>query len=70
MATGKQWEEYFEKKSESYLVSQAAAITSALNKLDKKIISDFQLSYLSMVKHIIMKILRDKYKHTSYGGVF
>ena len=64
------WEEYFEKKSYSYLIDQIKVINYSLKNLDKKIITSFQIDYLNIIKGIIVKILREKYKDNSMGGVF
>jgi hypothetical protein len=61
MATGLEWENYFLTKSRAYLMSQVKAINQATKNLDNKIIDAFQLTYLTMIKHIIQDILNHKY---------
>jgi hypothetical protein len=61
MATGLEWENYFKTKSRAYLMSQVKAINQATRNLDEKIIINFQLNYLTMVKNIIQGILNERY---------
>ena len=70
MATGKQWKEHFEKKSQPYLINQVHTIDMIFKDTDKKIIFEFQLSYLSVIRSIIKEILSKKFKDNTYGGVF
>jgi hypothetical protein len=83
MAIGKLWEEYFEKKSQSKLIDQLKVINYSLHNLDEKIIDEFQLSHLNIVKHIITEIIEERRKshhsqnplvsqkkNNSMGGVF
>jgi len=57
MANGEEWRKYFEKKSTAYLKRQIKTIEDAYNKLDGKIIREFQLSHMLPIKTIIRIIL-------------
>ena len=61
MASGTEWTKYFSKKSTPYLKKQIKLIEST-EKFDKKIIQEFQLNYLVMVKMLINRILAGR-KH-------
>ena len=60
MATGAEWREYFEKKSTPYLGQQLKEIRHVLEKLDSKVISEFQLTWLDSVRLVIVSVLRKR----------
>jgi len=63
MPSWKEWEEYFEKKNLGYLKQQNRDIGLALDMLDKKIIKEFQLDYLNIVKNVIRDVIAKKEKN-------
>mgnify|MGYP001485538647 CR=1 FL=1 len=60
MATGQEWREYFKKKDKIHLVKQLMTINIILKRLDSKIIKEFQLDYLSVVRNIIEDAIKEK----------
>jgi len=60
MATGAEWRQYFEQFPTPLLKQQIKEIEHSLTKLNRKIVSEFQLVWLNDVKFILSDIVRQR----------